>query len=194
MTSITYRTLPDFLSGYRIAVAPALLYFAWTNRAGWVLLLFATALPTDAVDGYLARRLQRGSEFGAKLDGLGDLTLWSAFLLSAWWLWPDLVRREAIFAAVAFASYVLPAPVAFLKYKSLPSYHTWSGKIAAVLMPITVFLLVLWDIAWPFRLVAFYQAAVAVEEMAITLALPECHHDVPSILHAREILRDPRPT
>ena len=44
-------------------------------------------------------------------------------------------------------------------------------------------LLLIFDFAWPFRVAAFSLLLSAVDETAITCLLPECRHDVPSVLH-----------
>jgi len=62
-------------------------------------------------------------------------------------------------------------------------------------MGIGVPLLLVFDIAGPFRFAALFLLVCAVDEIAITTLLPECRHDVPSAFHAarlRQQLRDNR--
>ena len=79
---------------------------------------------------------------------------------------------------------LLPTAVAYTKYRSVPGYHTWLAKLTSVLMGIAVPLLLIFDFAWPFRVAAFSLLLSAIDEIAITWLLPECRHDVPSVLHA----------
>ncbi len=67
--------LPNSLTLLRIVLIPVFavafyLPFAWANVA--VTVLFAIAAFTDWLDGYLARRLEQTSAFGAFLDPVAD--------------------------------------------------------------------------------------------------------------------------
>lgn len=67
--------LPNILTLLRIALIPVFvilfyLPFGWSNTA--VTTVFALAAITDWLDGYLARRLEMTSAFGAFLDPVAD--------------------------------------------------------------------------------------------------------------------------
>jgi CDP-diacylglycerol--glycerol-3-phosphate 3-phosphatidyltransferase len=67
--------LPNLLTWLRIALIPALiavfyLPFGWAPIAA--ALVFSVASITDWLDGYLARRLNQASRFGAFLDPVAD--------------------------------------------------------------------------------------------------------------------------
>jgi CDP-diacylglycerol--glycerol-3-phosphate 3-phosphatidyltransferase len=175
---------PNALSAFRAACAPALLALAWYGALVPFLVLFALGLASDALDGMLARRLGQETAFGARLDQWGDFALWAALVPSAWWLWPEIVAREAPYVALALACMLLPTAIAWLKYRAVPGYHTWSVKLGSILMGAAVPLLLLFDVAWPFRAAALFQVVCAVDELGITLLSAECRHDVPSLLHA----------
>jgi CDP-diacylglycerol--glycerol-3-phosphate 3-phosphatidyltransferase len=177
--------IPNALSGFRLLAAPVMLYLAWIGKPFSFLVLLAISLSTDAVDGYLARRLSWQSELGAKLDSWGDFATYVTVPLGAWWLWPDVLRREAIFVWIAIAAYIVPLVVGFAKFRRLTSYHTWAAKVSAVVMGISALLLFLTDIAWPFRVAAVFQALEALEEIAITFTLPKRQSNIPSFWHAR---------
>jgi len=73
----------------------------------------------------------------------------------------------------------------------VPVYHTWSVKVGAAAMGIAVALLLILDVAWPFRAAALFQVVCAIDELGITLLLADCHHDVPSVFHAARMRRPP---
>jgi len=56
--------------------------------------------------------------------------------------------------------------------------------VGSVLMGVSVPMLLLFDVAWPFHAAALFQIACAIDELGITCLLPECRHDVPSVFHA----------
>ncbi len=175
---------PNLVSAFRIACVPVLLWLAADGAMNAVLVLFGLALASDAVDGALARRLGQETAFGARLDQWADFALWAALPLAAWWLWPEILRREAAYVILAVACMLLPTALAYLKYRAVPGYHTWSVKLGALAMALAIPLLLLFDIAWPFRIAALFQLVCAVDELGITLLSAECRHDVPSLLHA----------
>jgi CDP-diacylglycerol--glycerol-3-phosphate 3-phosphatidyltransferase len=182
--------VPNLLSALRVVSAPVLLAMAWNGATAMFLMLFAVGLLSDVLDGALARRWQQESDFGAKLDQWGDFVLWATLPLGAWWLWPDIVRREAAYVVLALFCMLLPTAIAYAKYGAVPGYHTWSVKLGSVFMGVTVPLLLIFDVAWPFRLAALFQVVCAVDELGITLLLAECRHDVPSVLHAARRRRE----
>jgi CDP-diacylglycerol--glycerol-3-phosphate 3-phosphatidyltransferase len=181
--------VPNLLSVFRIACVPVLLVLAWEGATGAFLILFALGLVTDVLDGALARRLGQVSDFGARLDQWGDFALWLSLPFSAWWLWRDIVLREIPYAIVAIVCMVVPTAIAFAKYGAVPGYHTWSVKLGAILMGIGAAQLLIFDVAWLFRIAALFQLVCAVDEIGITLLLAECRHDVPSVFHALRLRR-----
>lgn len=174
---------PNALSAFRVACVPALLALAWHDALAPFLAVFALGLASDALDGPLARRLGQETAFGARLDQWGDFALWVSLPLAAWWLWPEIVRREAPYAVLAVACMLLPTAIAYARYRAVPGYHTWSVKAGAVAMGIALPLLLLFDVAWPFRAAALFQVVCAADELGITLLSSECRNDVPSVLH-----------
>jgi phosphatidylglycerophosphate synthase len=182
---------PNALSAFRIACVPALLALAWSGATSAFLVLFALGLLSDVLDGVLARRLGQESTFGARLDQWGDFALWAALPLGAWWLWPDVLWRERWFLLLALACMLAPTVIAWRKYGAVPGYHTWSVKLGANLMAASVLLLLVFDVAWPFRATALFQVVCALDELGITWLLPECRNDVPSVLHAARLRRSP---
>jgi hypothetical protein len=56
-------------------------------------------------------------------------------------------------------------------------------------MGIGVPLLLIFDLAWPFRLAALFLLVCAADEIVITYLLPLCRNDVPSVFHAARFRR-----
>ena len=184
---------PNLLSAFRLACAPVLLAFAWQGARTPFLALFALGLVSDVLDGVLARRLGQESPLGARLDQWGDFALWISLPLGAWWLWPEIIAREKAFLAVALVCMLLPTAIAYARYRAVPGYHTWSVKVGAILMGIGVALLLVADVAWPFRVAALFQIVCAIDELSITFLLSECRNDVPSVFHAARLRRRQAP-
>jgi CDP-diacylglycerol--glycerol-3-phosphate 3-phosphatidyltransferase len=177
------KSLPNILSLLRIIIAPILLYVSWNGNKPLFIVLLVFSLLTDAVDGFIARKFELSTTAGAKLDSIGDMATYLTVPLCAWWLWPEILKREAAYVVVTIGGYVLPLLAGFLKFHKLPSYHTYGAKIAAIIMSFAIFLLFMIEFTTIFKFAAIFQAMVAVEEISITLVLPELRNNVKSIWH-----------
>lgn len=105
-------TLPNILTLFRIASIPVfVLAFYWpSEHANFVAtLIFAIASITDLLDGYLARKLNQSSPFGAFLDPVADklmvavaLVLAAVDLNTIWITLPAVViiGREIVVSAL----------------------------------------------------------------------------------------------
>lgn len=179
--------IPNLLSMLRILAVPVLGGLAWAGATGVYLTGLVLTLATDVADGFIARRYGCQSERGAKLDSRADLLLYATLPLFAWWLFPDLLQREAGYLFVAIAAFVVPIGAGFLKFGRLTSYHTWAAKGTSVLMGIGMLLLFAGGPAWPFHLAVVALVYEAIEEIGITLVLREWKSDVPTLWHAIDL-------
>jgi len=179
----TVFTIPNLLSIFRLVAAPFLLYLAWIGEAELFLILLATSLVSDAFDGFLARRWHQESELGVRLDSYGDLANYMLVPLCAWWLWPEIISQEFILFWLVVANFTVPLIIGLVKFRMVPSYHTWLAKFAAVIMVPSIYLLFLEITPWPFRIAAMIQLFMAVEEIAITLYLKQPESNVKTIWH-----------
>jgi CDP-diacylglycerol--glycerol-3-phosphate 3-phosphatidyltransferase len=136
-----YENIPNILSSFRLFAAPFLLFIAWQGWPNLFLAILAISLLSDAIDGFIARRLNVTSKAGARLDSWGDFVTYLTVPLCAWWLWPEILQREAFFVLTGIIFFLLPALTGFIKFKMLPSYHTWAAKILAVLMCLALYIL-----------------------------------------------------
>jgi len=181
-------TLPNALSALRLVLAPVLLWLAWTGQHTAFLVTLSVSLLSDLCDGWLARRFQQATQLGTLLDSWGDLATYLTVPLCAWWLWPELIRREAWYAAAIVAAYVFPIVLGYLKYGRLTAYHTYGAKLSAVVVGASALVLFVGGPPEPFRVATWILVLAELEEIAITTLLPEWRANVPSILHARRRL------
>ena len=76
------RHLPNALSLFRLACGPILVAAYWETRPDITFCgMFMLAGLSDGADGYLARRLDLCSVFGAELDGRADTAFYSAMVV-----------------------------------------------------------------------------------------------------------------
>lgn len=182
-------TIPNALSALRLVLAPVLVWLAWTGQHTAFLVTLSVSLLSDLTDGWFARRFDQATHLGTLLDSYGDLATYMTVPLCAWWLWPDLLRQEAWYVAAVVAAYVFPIVLGYLKYGRLTAYHTYGAKLSAVVVGASALVLFAGGPPWPFRIAAWILVLAELEEIAITTILPEWRANVPSILHARRLLR-----
>lgn len=176
-------TLPNLLTSLRFVSTPFLLWLAWSGYGTAFLVLLAITFLSDVLDGMAARMLHQESEIGALLDSWADIVIYSTIAISAWWLWPEMVRREYIYVWVTVLSYLLPVIVGIIKFHAFTSYHTWAVKYAVSIMGLSFFLLVIFNFVWLFRIAAFICLLAAIEEMLISIKLSELRSNVRSLWH-----------
>jgi len=182
-------TIPNLLTVLRLASLPLLVCLTWLNQRELFLVVLTFSLVTDALDGFIARKLKQVSELGTRLDTYADFVTYITVPVLALYLWTDVIRREAPFVIAVFVSSIVPVILGLLKYGRLPSYHTWGAKLSAVLMGITCLIMFSTGVTWPFRMATPVLFLASFEEIAITAIIPRWHPNVASVWHAKKIAR-----
>ena len=102
--------VPNVLTLLRVIAAPLLAYFLMRGHYDYALYTFVLAAITDALDGFIARRFDLYTEFGAALDPLADklitLTCLVVLTFQGWvplWLTLTIVVRDTVIVAGAFS-------------------------------------------------------------------------------------------
>lgn len=123
------RNLPNILTLCRLALAPAAVLAILAGRYRQALGVFLAAAITDGMDGYLARRLNAMTRFGAYMDPLADKVLLSAAYLglgvagaAPWWFVGLVFGRDLLILAMAGAALL------FTRYRDFPP-SVW-GKVS----------------------------------------------------------------
>lgn len=181
---------PNLLSGARIALMPAALMTAIGGSKAWFLGLLFAALSTDALDGFLARRLNAYSDFGRKLDSAADYLTMITGLAGIALLWPDIVRRELPWIVVGLAAFFAVIVYGFVRLGRAPCYHTWVAKAGAVGIALSLVPLLGGGSALPFHIMIVVEVVGAVEEMAIALLVPSHRGEMPTVWHALRLRRE----
>ncbi|MCI0732666.1 MAG: CDP-alcohol phosphatidyltransferase family protein [Methylococcaceae bacterium] len=189
-----FMTFANLLTCFRFVSAPILLWLACHGYGIAFLLLLAVSFLTDVLDGIVARWTGEVSQFGAKLDSWADMVNYCTIALGSWWLWPEVVMREAFFVTLIVLSYLLPPLVGIIKFGKFTSYHTWSVKLAAASVGLSLYVLFLAGPSWPFRLAAIVCVVAATEEISITLTASELFSNVSSFWDVKQRLARMRNT
>ncbi len=180
-------TIPNLLSGLRIASVPLLVFLAWSGQHKLFIICLTISLATDLLDGLLARLLKQETALGATLDLWGDAGVFLSLPLAFWWLWPDILSNERWFIGTTVASYAVSASFALWKFGGLANYHTWLGKTANVGLSVGALVAMLGWAPWLFRAGILLMNAAIFEELAIPLILRERRINLASWWHARRL-------
>ncbi len=181
MKQFIRKNIANFFSCVRIVGAIYLLLTA-TEFSNTFLILYAIFCSTDAIDGFLARRLNTSSVLGVTLDTIGDgligftpvKVLVVQKLIPGWFIgW--LAVTVLVFAAAAI--------VAQVKFKKFTFPHTYFGKLNGVCVAGSPFLFRLVPLNVLFIIVGGVFFFAGVETLIIVLKLKEMKPFVPSIFH-----------
>ncbi len=154
-------TLPDQLTLVRaLAVPVVIVLFAWDfpDHDYWATGVFAVAMATDQVDGWLARRRNQTSAFGALLDPIADKVLVMVALVmlvaegvAPAWMVAAIAARELAISGLRLAAIERGVVVAA---RDLGKLKTWAQAVAVVVAGLAAAGAWSDDVAWWVLLVA----------------------------------------
>lgn len=145
------------------------------------LAVFLLLASTDWIDGRLAIWLDQRTTFGARFDSVADAAMYGALLLGCVWLKGDAVAAEAPWIVTALGCYAVSCLVALVKFRRLPSHHTYSAKTAWMLTVAAAVALLSGWANWPLRVSAVAVALANLESASITLLSNRWQADVPTV-------------
>ena len=176
--------MADTVTTVRMVASLFLLFFP--TKSIWFLVIYTFSGLTDVLDGWLARKSGRASEFGARLDSIADLLFCSVLLIR---LFPVLYQKlpgEIWYAVsgivlVRLGAYV----VAAVKYHRFASLHIWLNKLtgaAVFLLPYVLLASSIVVYSWAVCILAF---VASTEELAIHLLRTDYLADRKSFISKR---------
>lgn len=183
---------PNLITATRMALSPAVLMVAVAGSKPWFVGLITATLLTDALDGYLARRLNARSDLGRKLDSAADYLTLIIGLAGIALLWPDIMRREMPWIVAALVSFFAVIVVGFVRLGRAPCYHTWISKLGAVGCAFSLIPLLSGGTAVPFHVLTILQVIGGVEELLIVFLVPAHTGEMPTVWHAWRLRRASR--
>lgn len=127
------KRIPDLLSMSRIASCLPLLLVDTMTVPFWV--LYVIGGTTDMLDGFLARRWDVESKFGARLDSLADFVFVSAvgYKLFPWLklpaaLWMMIALIAFVKASNAVSAYLVRQRIECLEQREPPNSFGWPSR------------------------------------------------------------------
>ena len=144
--------IADWFSFYRVLIAPVLLALIWFDLRlvfTWFLLI---SYATDAIDGYLDRKLKITSPRGSQLDSFGDQITLIIGLVGLFYFETYFIKNNLILILIVFIPYAIQMILAYRKYGKATAFHTYLAKLSAVLQS----LFILWSLFFSPEYLLFY--------------------------------------
>jgi CDP-diacylglycerol--glycerol-3-phosphate 3-phosphatidyltransferase len=184
--SAVIQFLPAALIILRFFMGPLLLLNAIDGKAdAWFIVGFVVAFLSDIFDGVIARRLGVSTASLRRADSWADVCLYLCVGVSAFLVHPDVVIAFRKPLSVVMGIQLIWWVVNLAKYGQPASYHTYSAKAWGVTLFVAT--IALFGFGYGGLTLSFAIAVGIIhtlEEIAMTLILPQWTHDVLSIVHA----------
>lgn len=138
---------------------------------------------SDAVDGYIARRNNTTSEFGARLDSVADIFFYAVMIIK---IFPKLIKILPSYVwyvlGAAIFTRLISYIVAALKYKTFASQHTYLNKLTGLCVFIAPYIVVFSFGKYVCIGITVIGLIASIEELLIHLTQKEYFPDQKSIL------------
>ena len=129
------KHIPNILSICRLLLIPIIVISVITNNYLLAIIVFTVSSLTDIIDGYIARNFDAVTNVGKLLDPLADKLTQVAMIASL--VWNDVISGW-ILAVLLTKEFIMIAGASFLYGKSVVVYSKWYGKLATVLLYLSI--------------------------------------------------------
>lgn len=179
--------VPNSLTALRVVGSLVLIALAMFSQSIAFICVYVFLVVTDWLDGKLAILLHQRTQFGSRLDSFADASMYAALLSGMCLLKWEFITENFVWIVPVVSTYVLTVITSFLKFRRLPSYHTYAAKTSANLFNVAVVCIFFNGIQWPFFVAMGAIAFTNLEETGITLVLQKPNVDVRTIYHALKL-------
>ena len=160
--------IADWFSFYRILAVPLLVALIWLGERELFTWFLLVSYSTDAIDGFLARKLKISSARGSQLDSMGDQITLVVGLIGLLVFENEFMRANYVLILIAFVPYILQMILAFYKYGKATAFHTYLAKSSAILQGFFIlFTLFFGPVYWLFYLMIVIGVLETIEEITL---------------------------
>ncbi|HDR68275.1 MAG TPA: CDP-alcohol phosphatidyltransferase family protein [Bacteroidaceae bacterium] len=190
-----FWTIPNMITSYRLVIDPVIFIFIILGKEKLFAIFLIINLLSDALDGFLARRLNQKTEIGAKLDSFADnFTYVLAFIGIIVFKMDDL-RPHLISFIIFITILVSTVIVSLVKFRKFPSYHLYSTKAGGYIEGgFFICLFTIGFITPYYYFMVAWGILAAMECIVINLIIPEMRSDVKGlywVLKERKAEKEP---
>lgn len=183
--------LPAAMVCFRAALGPVIVLIALRHPSGLLLAgCVVCALLSDIFDGVLARRWHIDTSRLRIGDTLADTIFYACVLVVILLRYPSALQHRWFLLATLIAVEIGQHAFAFARYGRNASYHSILAKCWGLLMAsATIGLLGFGLDNWLLDATLATGIVCNLEGFAMSLLLPQWHHDVPTLGHALRLRR-----
>jgi phosphatidylglycerophosphate synthase len=180
--------IPKLLVTLRLAIAPLLLIDALDKQTTvWFILGYIIAFFSDIFDGIIARKLKVSTVGLRQADSVADVCLYLSIGICLWLVHPEVIINFKTPLIVAILAQLTLYAISLIKFGKPPSFHTYTAKAWGITLFIATIGIFGFDWGNGLWLAIAFCLINTIEEIAMTLILPEWHHDILSIFHALKL-------
>lgn len=183
------KGIVNIITIYRIVASPILLLLLFHQHPyfKWILI---SAFITDALDGFLARRLKATSTLGAKLDSLADDLLFIVSLIAIFHVHSEIFTQNLLIILLLTFIFLIKNFILWFKHNKIVSgLHTYCTKAAAFFQ--ALFFIYCFFFKYNtilFDITALMTGIALTEEIIIICAFKELRQNVKGLLFNRSNL------
>ncbi|MFH0876460.1 MAG: CDP-alcohol phosphatidyltransferase family protein [archaeon] len=183
------KKAPNLITLTRYVLLPFLYYFAYTKQIVIFVILFIISGLSDYIDGYIARKLNQCSTFGANMDRIADeLTQFSA-LAFLFFIAKETLLDYAVPISVAVILAIINKAINIFFFKNKNSFHTISAKASGYLFYISFSISFLFNIRQAILPYIFIISIDQFEEILIIIKYKTINENIRSIFTAKQDLK-----
>jgi CDP-diacylglycerol--glycerol-3-phosphate 3-phosphatidyltransferase len=162
--------IPNPISLLRIILSFFLVYIVIKGADLWTIaIIFAIAALTDALDGFLARKLNMVTNFGRRLDIIADRILMISIVITLilyLQINSQLTTHKVFLLFLIMSREIISTPffvISLFMKKGMSIPHVrWAGKITTILQGVSFPLIVLgWDVAFYFVILTMISGIIS---------------------------------
>lgn len=129
-----HLNVPNVLSAYRLLTFPVMIYLVFAQHEKLFVVFFIVNLVTDILDGFIARRFNLTTEFGAKLDSYADISMYISALIGVIVFKSSYFAPHIVSLSVFIFMFFVTLIFSYVKFGKIASLHLYSSKLSTLLL------------------------------------------------------------
>ena len=175
------NAIPNYITALRIIGTVLLIFIKPLSSLFYI--VYTICGISDALDGFIARRTETATDFGARLDSIADLLFYAVMLIK---IFPILLLRlpteiwyiVSATVIIRLISYILAA----VKYHRFAALHTYMNKFTGLLV-FTVPYVLSFSVSTAFCFITTVVAGIAsLEELLIHILSKQYNANIKTII------------
>ena len=128
-----YRNIPNFITGIRLVAAIVMIFLEALTLPFF--LVYGICGLSDALDGFLARKLKVSSKVGSMLDSIADLLFYFVMMMKILPVMAELLEwQHWMIIIIPTILHLLAYLICMIKFKKFSSLHTYANKVLSFLV------------------------------------------------------------